>query len=64
MPTNKIFPGNTLQFVDSNGDVLQEYEYDGGNGRVVLQDNNGNPADQEVGDLVTESAKVNGPLEA
>lgn len=56
MVTVQINPSDQVQFLDSGGSLLAEYDYDETNGKVLLQDDQGNAADQEIGllDVVNE----------
>lgn len=54
MPTVEVNPGDRIKFLTSQGGLASEFDYDENNGQLVLQDSNGDPADQKVGALEAE----------
>jgi len=51
MPTNKVEPGDAVEYLDSAGDTQIVAEYNETDGQLEVNDANGNPADQRVGAL-------------
>jgi hypothetical protein len=60
MPTLKVGPNNTIQYVTSNGDVLSEVKFDPDTGSFRFVDGVDDPAPAELGPASVPSLDVDG----
>lgn len=58
MPTIRIVGDNTIEFVDSNGDVAAREQYDEGSSQLSFEDGDGNPMPISFGDAEGESLSI------